>query len=86
MTNKHKQGKWILSRNINDTGNKPFTEYCIEDNEDNIIGFFKDKNIAQLIASAPCLLEALELISNDPDMTTFSRQIIEKALQQAKGE
>lgn len=52
---------WTLSTNVNDTQEKPFTEYMVESSEE-IIGVFTDKKRATLISTAPEMLEALERV------------------------
>lgn len=58
---KYTLGPWMLSENINDTQDQAFTEYCVEDENGEIIGFYRDRTRARLIAAAPKLLAALEL-------------------------
>jgi hypothetical protein len=100
MTNKHTQGKWHV--NINDDQEpqtKVFSEaldfvLCEVDGED----LTEAEANARLIASAPCLLKALELMVenfNPPKKGfTTTKEFLQaeaytqaqKALQQAKGE
>lgn len=59
---KHTPGAWVVSENVNDTHDQPFTEYCVEDAAGNIVGLFTHEAYARLIAAAPELLAALESI------------------------
>lgn len=69
MTKQHTPMPWVLSENVNDTSETPFTEFCIEDANDNIVMFLKNGELAAFIVRA-CnahdeLILALERFVND---------------------
>ena len=98
MTNKHTP--WVFSTNINDTGDKPFEEACIEDSNGEIVGFFRDidkaKHIVHCVNLHDELVEALTncvhhlypLLHNveKSDVLEIRIRQAENALKKAKGE
>lgn len=60
----HTSTLWTLSENLNDTQDLPFTEYCIEDENQEIVFFTRNRRHAVLIVKSvnerPTMLAALE--------------------------
>lgn len=69
----HTPKLWTLSENVNDTQDLPFTEYCIEDEDQEIVFFTRNKCHAALIVKAvnerEGLIEALrDLLGDRPSV------------------
>ena len=82
---KHTPGPWHVEEAIGDAETGETLWCTIENENDNSIAGFCSVDHADLIAAAPKMLEALELIATYPEEVD-TVDVAEKAIAKAKGE